>query len=58
MVHVVIHCLTSLQSLELITDEQGSEWLLNPHNGYCYPVEKGIPIVLEEEGCKYRRKVE
>jgi uncharacterized protein len=40
--------------VELITDEGGSEWLLNPRNGYRYPVEDGIPIMLIEEGEKHK----
>ncbi|NJP05907.1 MAG: hypothetical protein HC837_09935 [Chloroflexaceae bacterium] len=38
--------------VELITDGNGKEWLLNPRNGYRYPVEDGIPIMLIEEGEK------
>jgi uncharacterized protein YbaR (Trm112 family) len=38
--------------VELITDEQGNEWLVNRRNGYRYPIEDGIPIMLVEEGEK------
>jgi Uncharacterized conserved protein len=38
--------------VELITDESGKEWLVNRRNGYRYPVEDGIPIMLLEEGEK------
>lgn len=32
----------------------GKEWLVNRRNGYRYPVEDGIPIMLIEEGEKYK----
>lgn len=32
----------------------GKEWLVNRRNGYRYPVEDGIPIMLIEEGKKYQ----
>ena len=38
--------------VELLTDTQGKEWLVNRRNGYRYPVEDGIPIMLIEEGEK------
>ncbi|NJN16059.1 MAG: hypothetical protein HC822_07125 [Oscillochloris sp.] len=38
--------------VELVTDEVGKEWLVNRRNGYRYPVEDGIPIMLIEEGEK------
>ena len=38
--------------VELITDNAGNEWLVNRRNGYRYPVEDGIPIMLIEEGEK------
>lgn len=38
--------------VELITDAGGKEWLVNRRNGYRYPVEDGIPIMLLEEGEK------
>lgn len=40
-------------AVELI-EKEGKEWLLNPRNGYRYPVEDGIPIMLIEEGEKYK----
>jgi uncharacterized protein YbaR (Trm112 family) len=39
-------------AVELITDASGKEWLVNRRNGYRYPVEDGIPIMLLEEGEK------
>lgn len=38
--------------VELMTDAEGKEWLINRRNGYRYPVEDGIPIMLIEEGEK------
>ncbi|HEU5089141.1 MAG TPA: hypothetical protein VFT99_16910 [Roseiflexaceae bacterium] len=38
--------------VELVTDAGGKEWLVNRRNGYRYPVEDGIPIMLLEEGQK------
>ncbi len=38
--------------IELLTDGAGKEWLVNRRNGYRYPVEDGIPIMLLEEGEK------
>lgn len=38
--------------VELLTDGDGKEWLINRRNGYRYPVEDGIPIMLIEEGEK------
>ena len=40
--------------VELVTDPSGSEWLVNRRNGFRYPVEDGIPIMLLEEGEKNR----
>lgn len=40
--------------VELLTDGQGKEWLVNRRNGFRYPVEDGIPIMLIEEGEKNR----
>lgn len=37
-----------------LLERYGKEWLVNPRNGYCYPVEDGIPIMLVEEGEKYK----
>ena len=38
--------------VELLTDGSGKEWLVNRRNGFRYPVEDGIPIMLIEEGEK------
>ncbi len=38
--------------VELVVDADGKEWLVNRRNGYRYPVEDGIPIMLIEEGEK------
>jgi uncharacterized protein YbaR (Trm112 family) len=38
--------------VELVVDSGGKEWLVNRRNGYRYPVEDGIPIMLIEEGEK------
>jgi uncharacterized protein len=38
--------------VELISDGDGKEWLINRRNGFRYPVEDGIPIMLVEEGEK------
>jgi uncharacterized protein YbaR (Trm112 family) len=40
--------------VELLTDEKGNEWLINRRNGFKYPVEDGIPIMLLEEGEKHK----
>lgn len=40
--------------VELMRDSEGREWLVNRRNGYRYPVEDGIPIMLLEEGEKNR----
>jgi uncharacterized protein YbaR (Trm112 family) len=37
-----------------LLEREGKEWLINPRNGYRYPVEDGIPIMLIEEGEKYK----
>ena len=37
-----------------LLEQDGKEWLVNPRNGYRYPVEDGIPIMLIEEGEKYK----
>lgn len=37
-----------------LLERDGKEWLVNPRNGYRYPVEDGIPIMLVEEGEKYK----
>jgi Uncharacterized conserved protein, COG2835 len=40
--------------VELMKDSEGKEWLVNRRNGYRYPIEDGIPIMLLEEGEKNR----
>jgi uncharacterized protein len=40
--------------VELVNDTHGKEWLVNRRNGYRYPVEDGIPIMLLEEGEKHK----
>jgi uncharacterized protein YbaR (Trm112 family) len=40
--------------VELVADGEGKEWLINRRNGFRYPVEDGIPIMLIEEGEKYK----
>ncbi|MCS6840983.1 MAG: hypothetical protein NZ699_02035 [Roseiflexus sp.] len=40
--------------VELMRDSEGREWLVNRRNGYRYPIEDGIPIMLLEEGEKNR----
>ncbi|MFQ3630307.1 Trm112 family protein [Roseiflexus sp.] len=40
--------------VELMRDSEGKEWLVNRRNGYRYPVEDGIPVMLLEEGEKNR----
>jgi uncharacterized protein YbaR (Trm112 family) len=40
--------------IELLSDAEGREWLVNRRNGYRYAVEHGIPIMLLEEGEKNR----
>ncbi|MEA3337083.1 MAG: Trm112 family protein [Chloroflexota bacterium] len=37
----------------LVLSEDG-KWLINPRNGYRYPIRKGIPVMLIEEGRNYR----
>jgi uncharacterized protein YbaR (Trm112 family) len=38
--------------VELLTDDSGKEWIVNRRNGFRYPVEDGIPILLLDEGEK------
>lgn len=33
---------------------EDGKWLVNPRNGYRYPIRRGIPVMLIEEGRKYR----
>lgn len=47
----ILVCPLDKGPLELI---DGGKWLLNPRNGYRYPIRGGIPIMLIEEGEKYQ----
>lgn len=47
----ILVCPLDKGPLELI---DGGKWLLNPRNGYRYPIRDGIPIMLIEEGEKYK----
>lgn len=37
-----------------LTLSADSKWLVNPRNGYRYPIRKGIPVMLIEEGRRNR----
>lgn len=50
----ILACPVDKGPVELMTDAEGKEWLVNRRNGYRYPVEDGIPIMLVEEGEKYK----
>lgn len=47
----ILVCPEDKGSLELI--EEG-KFLLNPRNGYKYPVRAGVPVMLIEEGRKHQ----
>ncbi|HRW08250.1 MAG TPA: Trm112 family protein [Caldilineaceae bacterium] len=47
----ILVCPEDKGPLELV--DQG-KFLLNPRNGYKYPIRNGIPVMLIEEGKKYR----
>ena len=47
----ILVCPEDKGSLELVDDGQ---FLLNPRNGYKYPIRDGVPVMLIEEGRKYR----
>lgn len=36
--------------VELMTDSDGNEWLVNRSRGYRYPVKNGIPMMRIEDG--------
>lgn len=50
----ILACPADKGPLELMVDSDGKEWLVNRRNGYRYPVEDGIPIMLIEEGEKHK----
>ena len=45
----ILVCPEDKGSLELVDD---GKYLLNPRNGYKYPIRNGIPVMLIEEGKK------
>ncbi|MBX3013052.1 MAG: Trm112 family protein [Caldilineaceae bacterium] len=47
----ILVCPEDKGPLELV---EGGKFLLNPRNGYKYPIRNGIPVMLIEEGKKYR----
>jgi uncharacterized protein YbaR (Trm112 family) len=47
----ILVCPEDKGPLQLV--EEG-RFLLNPRNGYKYPIRSGIPVMLIEEGKKYR----
>ena len=46
----ILVCPEDKGPLELVDD---GKFLLNPRNGYRYPIRNGIPVMLIEEGKKY-----
>jgi uncharacterized protein YbaR (Trm112 family) len=50
----ILACPVDKGPVELLADADGKEWLVNRRNGYRYPIEDGIPIMLVEEGEKYK----
>jgi uncharacterized protein YbaR (Trm112 family) len=47
----ILVCPEDKGPLELV---EGGKFLLNPRNGYRYPIRDGIPVMLIEEGKKHR----
>lgn len=47
----ILVCPEDKGALELV---DGGKFLLNPRNGYKYPIRNGIPVMLIEEGKKHR----
>lgn len=37
-----------------LTLSDDGKWLINPRNGYRYPIRDGIPVMLIDEGRKHR----
>jgi uncharacterized protein len=49
----ILVCPEDKGPLELVDD---GKFLLNPRNGYKYPIRNGIPVMLIEEGKKFREE--
>jgi uncharacterized protein YbaR (Trm112 family) len=49
----ILVCPEDKGPLELVDD---GKFLLNPRNGYKYPIRNGIPVMLIEEGKKFQDK--
>jgi uncharacterized protein len=49
----ILVCPEDKGPLELVDE---GKFLLNPRNGYKYPIRNGIPVMLIEEGKKYQDK--
>ena len=49
----ILVCPEDKGPLELVED---GKFLLNPRNGYKYPIRNGIPVMLIEEGKKFQDK--
>lgn len=49
----ILVCPEDKGSLDLVED---GKYLLNPRNGYKYPIRDGIPVMLIEEGKKNREQ--
>ncbi len=49
----ILVCPEDKGPLELVDD---GKFLLNPRNGYKYPIRNGIPVMLIEEGKKHQDK--
>ncbi len=47
----ILVCPEDKGALQLVDD---GKFLLNPRNGYKYPIRNGIPVMLIEEGKKHR----
>ena len=50
----ILVCPEDKGALELVDD---GKFLLNPRNGYKYPIRNGIPVMLIEEGKKHAQSV-